>query len=157
MASEAVLTADDTAREQASRRHAVRWNAVAALLAVAVLSLSFILTPDPAGVGTHKKLGLPDCTMLRFTGIPCPFCGMTTSYTHFAHGDPVASFKTQPAGSLFFLLTIVGAVLFGRRAILRHRESPDDLLRSMPGYVWWLLLAIVLAAWIYKIVVIKLA
>ena len=39
------------------------------------------------------------------TGIPCPSCGMTTSFAWFYHGNLPASFYVQPAGFLAAYLT----------------------------------------------------
>ncbi len=38
--------------------------------------------------------------------MPCPVCGMTTSFAHMAHLEPLAAFRAQPFGSLLFLLTL---------------------------------------------------
>lgn len=148
------LTEQAREDEQARQRHARTWNSVVAAGGLSVLGLAALLPPDPAGFGTHQKLGLPPCTMLRFTGIPCPFCGMTTSFAHFAHGDPVGSFVTQPAGSVLFLLTVVAVIFFAWRAAIGHRDSPDDVIRGISGRVWLVALAGLLLAWAYKIFVV---
>ena len=49
-----------------------------------VLLIASWLTPDPRGLGSHTKLGMPRCEFEYRTGIPCPSCGMTTSFAHFA-------------------------------------------------------------------------
>jgi len=69
------------------------------------------LSPDPAGHGTHKQLGLGTCSILSATGVPCPVCGMTTSFSHMAHLDPLGSLAAQPFGTALFLLTLAVAVL----------------------------------------------
>lgn len=58
------------------------------------------LTPSPAGVASHTGLGLARCQMLEQTGVPCPSCGMTTSFTWFARGNVIASTYVQPMGAL---------------------------------------------------------
>ncbi|NBO19844.1 MAG: DUF2752 domain-containing protein, partial [Proteobacteria bacterium] len=51
----------------------------------ATLGLSNVrwLTPDARGLGTHEQLGLPPCGFYLWYGLPCPSCGMTTSWPHF--------------------------------------------------------------------------
>lgn len=71
-----------------------------------VLALAMWLDPDPAGVGTHRQLGLGGCTVLTLTGWPCPMCGMTTTFTHMAHADPIGAVVTQPFGVVLFLVTL---------------------------------------------------
>ena len=71
-----------------------------AACSVAVLLIAGWLTPNPAGVETHRQLGLPQCGLLRMTGVPCMTCGMTTSFSHLAHGDLWQSLVTQPAGTV---------------------------------------------------------
>jgi len=63
-----------------------------------VLVLAATLQADPAGHGTHTQLGLPACGFALATGKPCPTCGMTTAFSHAAHGNLLASFLTQPGG-----------------------------------------------------------
>ena len=76
-----------------------------------VLAIALWLDPDPAGFGTHRQLGLGGCTVLQLTGWPCPMCGMTTCFTHMAHGQPIDAVLVQPFGVVLFASTVLlGAV-----------------------------------------------
>jgi hypothetical protein len=75
------------------------------MVALFVLTASAWLTPSASGVGTHEQLGLPPCGMLAWLGIPCPACGLTTSFAHLAHGALFASLRAHPLGLPLFLLT----------------------------------------------------
>ncbi|MDP6935117.1 MAG: DUF2752 domain-containing protein [Myxococcota bacterium] len=59
------------------------------------------------------------------TGWPCPMCGMTTAFSHFAHGHLVEGFLTQP----------FGAVLFGATLTL-FMVGLLDLVRPVPRPRW---------------------
>ena len=37
-------------------------------------------------MGTHQQLRLPPCTFQQVTKVPCPSCGMTTSFSLLMHG-----------------------------------------------------------------------
>jgi hypothetical protein len=52
------------------------------LAVVGGFAVAYRLEPDPRGFGTHQKLGLPPCTIRAVFGIPCPSCGMTTSFAN---------------------------------------------------------------------------
>ena len=83
---------------------------IGAVLAVpsgVVLGIALSLSPDPAGVGTHQQLGLGGCTILTAFGVPCPMCGMTTTFTHFAHLEILDGFLNQPFGAVLFGLTVL--------------------------------------------------
>ena len=69
--------------------------------------LAFSLTPDPKGWGTHQRLGLPPCSFRAMLGIPCPACGMTTSFSYLAHGNPAAALRANPGGVLLALICAV--------------------------------------------------
>ena len=123
-----------------------------AALGAVPLGTAFVLTPSEKGVGTHQQLGLPPCTFLWLTGLPCPFCGMTTSWTHAAHGNILSSFTTQPMGLVLFALDAVIVVwLLGR--VLRGSAGfrPDQFLGSLPVRLVWALFASTMVAWVYKI------
>ena len=78
---------------------------------------------------------------------------MTTAFSHMAHGDPWVAFTTQPAGAIGFVgaalylvtapvIAIVGRRPAGSTRLLHHRRA---LLCAG---------ALLLVAWIYKIVII---
>jgi hypothetical protein len=77
----------------------------------AILAVAWFLVPDPNGHGTHKQLGLGACSILAATGVPCPVCGMTTSFSYLAHLDPVAAVVAQPFGTVLCLFTLAAAVV----------------------------------------------
>src|SRR5262245_11862434 len=87
---------------------------------VALLVTASRLTPSPQGLGTHRQLGLPPCTVLDWFGIRCPSCGMTTSWAHVARGRVLAATQANAGGALLALAAaacgpwLVGSGLCGR-------------------------------------------
>lgn len=60
-------------------------------------------------MATHRQLGLPPCNFFFITGLPCPSCGMTTSFALLMHGDLRNSLRANAVGTLlagFCLLLI---------------------------------------------------
>ena len=53
----------------------------------------------PRTMETHRQLGLPECTFKEVTGLPCPSCGMTTSFTLLVRGDVWNSLRANFAGT----------------------------------------------------------
>src|SRR3954463_849404 len=70
-----------------------------------VLLTAARLTPDPSGTSTHTQLGMQSCQFLAQTGLPCPSCGMTTSFAWFVRGNLLASLYVQPMGTVLAALT----------------------------------------------------
>lgn len=122
-----------------------------------VLGVAAWLQPDPAGLGTHRQLGLGQCTLLGLTGWPCPMCGMTTSFSHMAHLEPLGALGAQPFGVVLFLLTTLAAGV----AIAELARPRGRWVRALA----WIeehelkiaigLLAGLAGGWLYKILVLK--
>jgi hypothetical protein len=75
-----------------------------AALFIPVMLIAIRLTPDPAGMGTHLALGLPPCPLKFWTGVFCPACGLTTSFSHIVRGQFGPAWQAHPLGPLLFLL-----------------------------------------------------
>jgi hypothetical protein len=73
----------------------------------ATLAIARCLQPSAAGVGTHVQLGLPPCRFLALTGIPCPSCGLTTSFAFAAHFEFEEAFVASPFGLLLFFAVVL--------------------------------------------------
>ena len=60
-------------------------------------------------LGTHRQIGLPPCSFYAWTKLPCPSCGMTTSFALLARGDVWNSLKANAVGTLLagFCLALV--------------------------------------------------
>jgi hypothetical protein len=61
--------------------------------------------------------GLP-CPLRTLTGVPCPFCGMTTSVEATVHGHLGHAFAANPAGIAVVALSVW--LLARRPAALRY-------------------------------------
>lgn len=53
---------------------------------------------------THRQLGLPPCTFYLTTKVPCPSCGMTTSFALLMRGDLLNSMRANFVGTLLATL-----------------------------------------------------
>ena len=124
--------------------------AVVALAMLGVMILAAKLPPAPSGMGTHLQMGFQRCEFLARTGLPCPSCGMTTSFAWFVRGNWLASFYVQPMGFVMALLS--GAVFWGATYIaiagrpihrLRHQINAVLLVSCLMGFA--------MVAWAWKI------
>lgn len=84
--------------------------------------LAASLEPDPRGFGTHQRLGFPPCTFQVYFRVPCPSCGMTTSFSHFVRGEFLSSARANLAG---LALAAVCAV-----------QVPWSLISLWQGRLW---------------------
>ena len=119
----------------APRRLAERTRLRGLLLAMpcwAAVAAAWWLSPRPTGYGTHEQMGLPGCSFLAETGLPCPSCGLTTSFAEMARGHLGRAFHAQPFGLLLFtavvLLAAAGSV---------ELATGRDVLRSLRPRLWW--------------------
>src|SRR5206468_11756997 len=130
-----------------------------AIAAMSVLVTAVLLKPSPTGVGTHRQMGFlalhggdtaPSCEFLTLTGLPCPTCGMTTSFSWFVRGDWLASFYVQPMG---FVLALATGALFWASLFMALTGAPlHRLLGQIRGLYWIVvLMGFAIAAWGWKI------
>lgn len=59
---------------------------------------------------THRQLGMRPCTVKAQFGIPCPSCGMTSSFALLAHGDVLNALRANFAGVLLAIFLAIFAV-----------------------------------------------
>ncbi len=124
--------------------------ALAPACVLALVVLGTVVTPSPAGHGTHTQLGLPPCLSMQWLDLPCPGCGVTTSIALAARGKWLAALETQPFG-LLVAIALAAYPLF----VLWHSLRGSDLYRAAsrwPAKPWLFGLgAAILLAWIYKL------
>jgi hypothetical protein len=125
-------------------------SAIVALLATAILVVAWVLQPSGDGLGTHRQLGLPACGWIASADLPCPTCGMTTAFSHAAHGDLVSSFGAQPLGMLLAVGTAIVVLAAVWTASTGSMLAP--FLGAMLGpRLGWTLGILLLLAWGWKI------
>jgi hypothetical protein len=101
------------------------WLLAIALGLVGVFGIAAWLNPyDEDGKArrseTHLQLGLPPCTFRYLTGVPCPSCGMTTSFALLMHGDLENSLRANAVGTLLALIGLA-VVPWSVASLLRKR------------------------------------
>jgi hypothetical protein len=102
---------------------------------------------------THTQLGLPPCSFKTLTGgLPCPSCGMSTSFALLVRGDVVHSVQANFVGSCLaifgaaFVLWAIASVVRGR--LLGVRSVEMTLIRLTIAFVillfgrWGIVLAL---------------
>jgi hypothetical protein len=129
--------------------------AAVVLLAVgALLGLALWMTPDPSGIGTHRQLGLPGCTLVMASGYPCPTCGMTTAFSHAVRGRWLRALHSQPAGFVLALVTLVVALAAASTAVT-GKTWGLNWYRIRPWWCMATIAGVLLLGWGYKIAVIR--
>lgn len=106
-------------------------------------SVALWLEPDPRGFGTHQRLGLPQCSFQAIFAIPCPSCGMTTSFSNFTRGNIVASVRANVAG---FLLATVCAIQIPWCWVSIYRGRMLWVERPDVALIWLLVMVLGIAS-----------
>lgn len=112
----------------------------------------FVASSDPAAnlrflgvgmvVGGALMTALPAtnvilCPLRAITGVPCPFCGMTTGTLALARGDMVGSIAANPAAIVLVVAVLLAFVpVSARRALAAIGATVP---RPPPWLVWVML------------------
>lgn len=140
-------------RIAASRPGKARLAAAAVFLGCSVLiTLAAWLTPDESGLGSHRQLGFPPCSMITLVGYPCPTCGMTTAFAHSLRGELLSAFHAQPAGLALALATVLAASI-ALSVLVTGKVWAVNWYRVSPTRVALAAVLLVLGAWGYKLAV----
>ncbi|GAA3670226.1 hypothetical protein GCM10022237_32540 [Nocardioides ginsengisoli] len=126
---------------------ATRWPASSELVAAAgvvALGVSALLAP------AHIEDGPVICPFRRITGLPCPGCGLTRSWTYLTHGWWHHAVSANAFGPVLALV-VLGLAVAVVRARLRRQPAPSlDRLVKHPAarivLIAWLGFAVVRAA-----------
>ena len=99
-----------------------------------------------ARTGGH---GLP-CPLLTLTGVPCPFCGLTTATVDLAHGRWLAAGQTSP------LACLVAVLVVGMIPVLAARTAgiagpPRAWSTAARAHTAWVISAIVALNWLFEL------
>jgi hypothetical protein len=81
--------------------------ALCGVFAVAIWLKPYNPDGTPLSMATHRQIGLPPCTFFATTGMPCPACGMTTSFALLVRGDVVNSMRANIVGTLLALFCLM--------------------------------------------------
>lgn len=117
-----------------------------------VLAIAAWLEPSTAGHGTHTQLGLSSCSILMATGLPCPMCGATTTFSLWAHFRPIAAMVNQPFASLLFWMT-AGTFAVSLVEVVDPRGRWEHILGRLAPWEAYLatgFLALMASSWLYK-------
>ena len=117
---------------------------------IALLATARWLTPDARGLGTHEQLGLPPCGFYLWYGLPCPSCGMTTSWAWLARGEIFQAVRQHFGGALLGVYSL----LLGTWAVISAVRG--RWLGGWPSSLTWavkfsVLTLAILITWIVKL------
>src|ERR1043165_791129 len=122
-----------------------------AVFAVALVLIDPNVGGEPARMGTHKQLGLTECAFKEITCVPCPSCGMTTSFAFLVRGDVWHSMLANFAGTalaifgLFFIPWALASAFLGRFVFVRRLEVAVFRLA-----IWFLIL--LFGRWMFVVI-----
>ena len=125
--------------------------AVAAIVlagALVVTCLPLVVWPAGAPSDGHPQLRLPPCMFRVLTGLPCPFCGLTTAFIHMGHGQIKAALVAHPLGPPLYVAAWVTALLAVRTLVTGRHAVPQFVLSRAFG---WIVIVAILLAWGMKL------
>lgn len=136
-----------TQEQEHEARHISRQDRVIVLAVVTcVIVASWWLSPDEKGFGTHRQLLMLPCIFQAATHLPCPLCGLTTSFALMADGRVSDAFEVHIAGPLAFLaMTLYGLIAgislvpsqYWARYLIDVAGTPRSVM-----WIFWLFLAV---------------
>jgi hypothetical protein len=92
----------------------------------AIVLAAALLTPSTEAVSLFGMEVPVLCSWRQLTGMGCPGCGLTRSFTFMAHGRVVEAFRLNPLGPPMFLFVAVQVPWRVLRLVRRRprRDAP---------------------------------
>jgi hypothetical protein len=116
------------------------------LFAVAAILNPYRSDGSARRMETHMQLGLPECTFKQVTGLPCPSCGMTTSFALTIRGDLSDAVRANSVG-VMLALTLLAAIPWCIASVLCRRTLFVQSAEQAPMVIVIGLLSLMLVRW----------
>lgn len=97
----------------------------------------------------HLAETVPPCPVKTLVDLPCPTCGSTRAALALSRFDMAAAVSASPLAATGWVALVGGGLVAGLLALWGRPLSEPEWIQSSP--VRWLLVAIVLANWIYLV------
>ena len=121
-----------------------RWRGALSVSALAVAGLAagtLLYAVDPNQPGHY-----PTCPFLAATGYYCPGCGTLRATHDLLHGDLAGALARNPLAVLAVPYLVLALVTW----VLRATGRPAPRSTSLPPWVLWSLLGVVLVFWVLR-------
>jgi hypothetical protein len=116
-----------------------------------IFVFSYFLTPDPRGYGTHEHLFLPPCYFQFFFHIPCPACGLTTSFALLAKGEWQQAFHLHWMSPILFLI-FAFLFIYSNLCLLFRKSFWNLFENKWTPYLSSFIILGMLTSWLIKLV-----
>lgn len=146
-----IQTSNSSIRSSTELPTPLRWlSLISGLVLLALLLLARWLEPSFSGMGTHQQLGLPPCTSVLVWGVPCPTCGMTTSWALVVRGHLATAAFTNLGG---FLLAIIAIGYFPASCyfFLHGKATPGHWFSRLLALSLTVAFCAALVQWVYRV------
>jgi hypothetical protein len=117
-----------------------------ALFAVAAYLNPYQSDGSARRMETHRQLGLPECTFKEMTKLPCPSCGMTTSFALVMRGDLSGAARANSVGVMLALALLAAIPWCVASALCRRTLFVQSAERVLMVFVIGLL-SLMLVRW----------
>ncbi|MFQ5733119.1 MAG: DUF2752 domain-containing protein [Planctomycetaceae bacterium] len=148
-----VEVVDDRAERRALQQR--RNHRFVLFVSVFALVISFLLEVVPHGRVAFRgfeSMPLPHtCSARVLFGYGCPGCGLTRGYVHLAHGRWQASLAVH---RLAWLLALATLLQVPYRLVAIYGNNPAPLGKTWPQVFGWTLVGLLLANWIYGLILV---
>ncbi|GIX02958.1 MAG: hypothetical protein KatS3mg112_1895 [Thermogutta sp.] len=120
------------------------------LVVLGLLGVAWELQPSPSGFGTHEQLGLPRCAMVRWFGLRCPTCGMTTAWSHWVRGQWREALQASVSGTILAM----AAAVVGLAAVVSGLTGIGGPRISMAAFNQTLIifLGVIVTEWLVRLI-----
>ncbi len=109
-------------------------------------ALACVVEPSPGGANL-RGLRLPPCPLKFFTGIPCPFCGLTTATAWLARGNLPAAWHSNVLSPFIALTVLITGIYALACRLVAGRTIHLDLDSSVRRSLWIVVVSAVALSW----------